>query len=214
MTDSQLPVELSQLSTGLALAIQKAPTSGSPFIKLDKSGDWVFGSDAYEVQDGGLWAINPNSFIEGWIAWGEGELLGEEMAPMAGPALVSTDLPTHAGAKRGWEKQVGLQMVAVSGEYEGQQVVYKTSSKGGMKAVREMVAKVVNQINGGDADIVPVVALESSSYRHKTYGKIQTPVLALDHWMSMSGVPVDSPDDAPPTDEPEAAPTKRRRIAG
>jgi len=206
---SNLPVELSQLSTGLARAIQSAPVGNAPFIKLDKSGDWVFGSDAHEVTDG-LWAINPQSFTEGYIAWGAGELLGEEMAPMAGVPIELSDLPAQPGAKNGWQKQVGLQMVALSGEFKGQQVLYKTSSKGGMTAIREMVAKVVNQINGGDADIVPVVSLDSSSYVHKEYGKIQVPILTVDHWTNMD----DAPEDDVPEDEPEKAPTRRRRIAG
>ena len=69
---------------------------------------------------------------------------------------------------------------------------------------------MVNQINGGDADIVPVVSLDSSSYVHKEYGKIQTPILTVDHWTNMD----DAPEDDAPEDEPEKAPTRRRRIAG
>ena len=210
---SNLPVELSQLSTGLAAAIQNAPVPNAPYIKLDKSGDWIFGSDGHEVTDG-LWAINPNSFTEGYIAWGSGELLGEEMAPMAGVPISLADLPAQPGAKNGWQKQVGLQMVAISGEFKGQQVLYKTSSKGGMTAIREMVAKVVNQINGGDDDFVPVVSLESSSYVHKEFGKIQVPILTVDHWTNMDGVSEDAPEDDTPEDEPDKAPTRRRRIAG
>tara|TARA_R110000787_G_scaffold69802_1_gene155241 strand:+ start:3050 stop:3685 length:636 start_codon:yes stop_codon:yes gene_type:complete len=210
---SNLPVELSQLSTGLAQAGQRISSGSSeyPFIKLDKSGDWVFGADAHEVTDG-LWAINPNSFIEGFIAWGEGELLGEEMAPMAGTPIIGSSLPEQEGAKRGWEKQVGFHMVAIAGEYTGQQVIYKTSSKGGVKAVRDIVAKVVNQINGGDDDIVPVVELKSESYKHKQYGKINTPVLSVVHWQGMGVTADEAPEDeAPPA---EKAPAKRRRIAG
>jgi len=209
---ANLPVELSQLSTGLAQAGQRISSGSSefPFIKLDKGGDWVFGADAHEVTDG-LWAINPNSFIEGFIAWGEGELLGEEMAPMAGTPIIGSSLPEAEGAKRGWEKQVGFHMVAISGEFTGQQVIYKVSSKGGVKAVRDIVAKVVNQINGGDADIVPVVELLSDSYKHKTYGKINVPVLSVDHWQSMNDVDTALEDEAPPA---EKAPAKRRRIAG
>ena len=206
---TNLPVELTQLAAGLEKALQLSPVSGTPFIKLDKGGDWVFGSDGYEVRDG-LWAINPKSFIWGYIAWGAGELLGEEMVSMGAPAIDPEDLPVHASAKRGWEKQVGLQMQALSGEFKGQQVIYKSSSKGGKAAILEMVAKVVPRIKGGDDDIVPVVALESTSYAHKEFGKINTPILAIDHWTSMDGGTADEVKDEP---EPEA-PTKRRRIAG
>ena len=208
MSTSNLPRELNQLASGLEKALQLSPVSGTPFIKLDKGGDWVFGSDGYEVRDG-LWAINPKSFIWGYIAWGAGELLGEEMVSMGAPAIDPEDLPAHASAKRGWEKQVGLQMQALSGEFKGQQVIYKSSSKGGKTAILEMVAKVVPRIKSGDDDIVPVVALESTSYAHKEFGKINTPILAIDHWTSMDGGAADVEDEP----EPEA-PRKRRRIAG
>lgn len=210
---ANLPIELSQLSTGLAQASQRISSGSSdfPFIKIDKGGDWVFGVDAIEVTDG-LWAINPNSFIEGFVAWGDGELLGEEMAPMAGTPIIGSNLPEIEGAKEGWQKQVGLHMVAVAGEFTGQQVIYKTNSKGGVKAVREIVAKVVDQINGGDADIVPVVELQSGSYKHKVYGKINYPVFDLDHWTDMDAATSEvlDEDETPP----KKAPARRRRIAG
>jgi hypothetical protein len=100
-------------------------------------------------------------------------------------------------------------MQALSGEFKGQQVIYKSSSKGGKTAILEMVAKVVPRIKSGDDDIVPVVALESTSYAHKEFGKINTPILAIDHWTSMDGGAADVEDEP----EPEA-PRKRRRIAG
>lgn len=217
---SNLPTEVTQLGTGLAQAQQRisSGSSESPFIKLTKSGDWIFGADEIEVTDG-LWAINPNSFIEGFIAWGEGELIGEEMAPMALTPIVLSSLPEPVGAKRGWEKQVGFMMVALSGEHEGQQVIYKASSKGGTKAVRDIVSKVVNQINAGENKIVPVVKLEKDSYKHKQYGKIFTPVLAVQEWSTMEGITLDTPiddgdgdgDDDVPAEKPPAK--KRRRIA-
>ena len=138
-------------------------------------------------------------------------MLGEEMAPMAGAPIVGSSLPEIEGAKEGWQKQVGLHMVAVAGEFTGQQVIYKTNSKGGVKAVREIVAKVVDQINGGDDDIVPVVELQCDSYKHKTYGKINIPILQVDHWTDMNATAIDGHEDETP---PEKAPAKRRRIAG
>jgi|TARA_R110000824_G_scaffold125619_2_gene284809 hypothetical protein len=210
---ANLPIELSNLSTGLAQAGHRisSGTSEFPFIKLDKGGDWVFGINAIEVTDG-LWAINPQSFIEGFVAWGDGELLGEEMAPMANNSpIAASSLPEMAGAKYGWQKQVGLHMVAVAGEFTGQQVIYKTNSKGGVKAVREIVAEVVDQINGGDGDYVPVVELQSDSYMHRAYGKTIFPIFKVDHWTDMNATAIDGHEDETP---PEKAPAKRRRIAG
>ena len=51
---------------------------GVVFLKMDKSGHWVFGVDRDEVEAGSLWAVNPFSFVHGYVAWGMGTALGEK----------------------------------------------------------------------------------------------------------------------------------------
>lgn len=214
-----LPIDPKSLAQGLTQATQRAPdTSDVQFIKLEKgSGNWVFGADDTE-DDGGEWAINPTSFVEGFIMWGDGELLGEEMAPMAGVPLMNGDLPdidvsnVSDGGK--WAKQVGFAMQCLTGENAGTIAAYKTSSKGGTKAVRRMVEQVVKAINNGP-DIVPVVVLGSDFYKHKQWGKIYNPELKIKRWIAMDATSADveelDEDEVPDHDEPEQAPTKKRR---
>ena len=57
-----LSAALRSLDTGVS--------SGSVILKMDKTGHWVFGADQTEVETGSLWAVNPYSFIHGFIAWG------------------------------------------------------------------------------------------------------------------------------------------------
>tara|TARA_R110000787_G_scaffold271172_3_gene378314 strand:+ start:3133 stop:3798 length:666 start_codon:yes stop_codon:yes gene_type:complete len=211
-----VPTELSQLGTGLAQAAQRLTSSGGaassefPYLKMTKDRQWVFGADANEVIDS-LWAVNPNSFTEGFIAWGDGEVLGEEMQAMGVQnPIIASNLPEVASQK-GWEKQVGFHMKAIAGEFTGQQVIYKTSSTGGVKATAELVLKVYNQIQAGDGDVVPVVDLQSGSYKHKKYGVINFPVFNVDHWQSMGGNTDEAPEDETP---PQDAPKRRRKIAG
>jgi hypothetical protein len=73
------------LSTALrSLEAEVGPT-GTVIIKMDKTGHWVFGAEQTEIQDGSTWAVNPFSFIHGFIAWGDGEVLGEKMVSVAEP---------------------------------------------------------------------------------------------------------------------------------
>ena len=52
---------------------------GVAIVKMDKGGHWVFGADQTEIEEGSTWAVNPLSFVHGFIAWGDGEVLGEKM---------------------------------------------------------------------------------------------------------------------------------------
>ena len=42
---------------------------GTVIIKMDRTGHWVYGADQTEVEKDTLWAVNPYSFVHGYIAW-------------------------------------------------------------------------------------------------------------------------------------------------
>lgn len=203
-----------------ATRLQSTDGDGDPFLKLAKSGDWIYGADEIEVQEKSQWLVNPHTLSEGFVNWGDGELLGEEMGLMTGDPIVSHSLPVIAGSKRGWEKQLGLQLYCMTGEDKGTQVLYKTASKGGIKAARALIAAIVSQINSDPTQISPVITLDVDSYKHKQYGKIYTPELNIVNFVS--GMPTAAPA-APETAAIEApevvveevstdeAPAKRRR---
>ena len=196
---STLPaVNAAQLGSALAAANQQGSLNedGMLFMKMNKSGEWLYGTEEIEAQTGSVWAVNPNSFMEGFIAWGEGEVLGEEMAPMVGTPILVNNLPTTA-AKRGWEKQIGFQLACLNGEDEGTQVIFKASSKGGIKAARKLISEVVAQIAADPTSIVPEVSLDTDSYKHKQYGKIYTPVFSVVGWVSMDAATAPEPAAAP-----------------
>ena len=92
--------------TNLASTLRKMETAAGPagtaILKMDRTGHWVFGADQTEAEDGSLWAINPYSFIHGFIAWGDGEVLGEKMVSVAEPLPEMDAAP--AASKKGWEK--------------------------------------------------------------------------------------------------------------
>lgn len=201
---------VSSLSSALRSIETDAGASGMVILKMDKTGHWVFGADQTEVEDDSVWAINPFSFVHGYIAWGEGVVLAEKMVSVAEP-LPETG-PAPDAAKRGWEMQIGFTLACTNGEDEGMQARYAATSVGGKKAVQQLAAAIAAQVDKDQNKPVPMVELKKEHYQHKTYGRIFTPVFDIVDWASLSGDT--DPSDAEPevaADEPEA-PRRRRRV--
>ena len=193
---------VSSLSVALRQLEKDVGPAGSVILKMDKRGDWVFGADQTEVDDGTLWAVNPFSFVHGFIAWGDGEVLGEKMVSVSQP-LPEME-PAPAGAKRGWETQVGMSLKCISGPDTGLEVRYNVTSVGGKRAVQGLAVAIAQQVESDQSKPVPVVTLKRDHYTHKSYGKIYTPVFEVQEWMSMDGGKAEEPAE-------EAAPARHRR---
>ncbi len=189
---------------------------GMVILKMDKTGHWVFGADQTEVEDDSIWAVNPFSFVHGYIAWGEGVVLAEKMAPVSEP-LPETG-PAPDGAKRGWEMQVGMSLACANGEDEGMQARYTVTSVGGKKAVQALAIAIAEQVDVNPDKPVPLVRLKKEHYQHKSYGRIYTPVFDITGWSSLdasSAAAEDSADDEITETEEAAAgdaPRRRRRV--
>jgi hypothetical protein len=196
------------LSSALRSIESSAAATGMAILKMDKTGHWVFGAEQTEVEDDSMWAINPFSFVHGYIAWGDGEVLGEKMVSVAEP-LPELD-PAPGGAKRGWEMQIGMTLACTNGEDEGLQARYSVTSVGGKRAVQALAVAIAEQVDKDQTKPVPVVRLKKEHYQHKSYGRIFTPVFDLVKWVSMdadaAGETVEEAEA--PADE---APRRRRR---
>ena len=183
--------------------------SGVVIIKMDKAGHWVFGADQTEIEDDATWAVNPFSFVHGYIAWGEGTVLAEKMASVSEP-LPELE-PAPSGAKRGWEKQVGLSVKCLNGEDEGLEARYTVTSVGGKRAVQELALAIAQQVDKDQTKPVPIVRLKKEHYQHKTYGRIYTPVFEVVEWASMDGKTADADVEDVVEDASDAPSEGRRR---
>jgi len=196
------------LSSALRVAAQQvAPAGGMVILKMDRTGHWVFGADQDEVEAGAKWAVNPFSFTHGFIAWGDGQVLGEKMAAMTDPLPEVEAAPP--GASKGWEPQVGFSLKCISGEDAGMEARFSATSVGGKRAVQELALAVAGQVDKDQTKPVPVVTLERDHYQHKSYGRIYTPVFEVKEWMSMDGPAAEAEEPEAPADEPK----RRRRVA-
>jgi hypothetical protein len=185
---------------------RSVPDVGAAIIKMDRFGSWVFGADQTEVEDGSEWAVNPFSFVHGYIAWGEGEVLGEIMKSVTEPLPELPPAPPNA--KKGWESQLGMRMQCVKGADVGLEVKYSTTSVGGRRAVQQIALAVAGQIQKDQDSPVPVVTLGKESYVHRQYGKIFAPVIGIQRWISLEG----DKTEAPAAEATETAPRRRRTV--
>ena len=198
---------VASLTTALRALDTAAGPAGSVIIKMDKTGHWVFGADQTEVESDSTWAVNPFSFIHGFIAWGDGEVLGEKMVSVSEPLPEMEAAPPNA--KRGWEAQIGMSLKCLSGEDKGMEARYTVTSVGGKKAVQALAVAIAEQVEKDQSKPVPVVHLKKDHYTHKSYGRIYTPVFEVVEFVSMDG---ESDAPAAEAEAPaEAAPAGRRR---
>ena len=151
------------LSTALRTLESAAPMQ-SVILKMDKTGHWVFGADQTEVEPDTTWAVNPFSFIHGFIAWGEGEVLAEKMAPVTQPLPEIDAAPPNA--KKGWEMQVGFSVKCLSGEDEGMEARYTTTSVGGKRGVQTLAIAIANQVEKDATKPVPIIKLGKIGRAH------------------------------------------------
>ena len=196
---------VSSLSQSLRKLEPLVGTSGMVILKMDKTGHWVFGADQTEIEDGSKWAVNPFSFVHGYIAWGDGEVLGEKMVPVSQPLPELDGAPP--AAKKGWETQVGMSLKCLTGEDKGMEARFTTTSVGGKRSVQALAVALADQVDKDQSKPVPVVRLKKEHYQHKSYGRIYTPVFEVVEWLTLDG-------EAEPAKAEEApAPTRRRRVA-
>jgi hypothetical protein len=205
--NAKLP-SVQNLSTALRSLENEVGGAGMAILKMDKTGHWVFGADQTEIEEDSTWAVNPFSFVHGYIAWGEGDVLGEKMVPVAEP-LPEMDVPPP-GAKRGWELQVGMSLKCLAGDDKGLEVTYNVTSVGGKRAVQKLALDIAAQVEKDQTKPVAVVRLKKEHYTHKSYGRIYTPIFEIVSWIGLDGQADETPASDPAAD---AAPVRRRRSA-
>ena len=200
---------ITSLTTALRSLQDTSSGGGVLILKMDKTGHWVFGADQTEVQEGSQWAVNPFSFVHGFIAWGDGIVLAEKMTSVNNPKPELDAAP--AGASRGWESQIGMSLKCLTGDDAGMEVRYSATSIGGRRGVTDLATALATQVDKDQTKPVPVVTLEKEHYQHKSYGRIFTPVFAVVSWMAMDSAEAAAPAPAPAPAEEAPVATRRRR---
>lgn len=213
--------------------MQMPETQGSQYLRFLQDGNWVFGQENEEVLPEDKAAINPMSIKTGWSCWTErpgkgaqNENLGEHMVALGGDPVGKHELPEKRDPKNGdtacaWREQVSVDIKFLSGPHKGKQVHYKTTSMGGIGAMRALIDQIILRLDEDPENIVPVVSLDGDHYNHKKYGRTYTPVIHIKSWASIDGdeaaageiVGAEPPKVKEKKPEPVAAPKRSRTRA-
>ena len=190
---------------------------GKPFLRLLKSGLWVFGPRNEPVQEGAIWAVNLATLQRGWVCWGEGELLGQTMASVQAPRLDQP--PPVKGIP--FEEQFSMELTCIDGAHKGLTVIYKNNSYGFKTAFDKLTGEIQAQFQADKRFFWPVIELYEEDYDHKRYGQTWNPILVITAWADADGnlqgeaapapEPAPAPVQAAPAPAPEPAPAPRRR---
>jgi hypothetical protein len=224
-----LPADFaSKLASGIAQSRSSTVLSGGgkPLLRLLRDGLIVHGQANVEVEPDSRWAVNVMSLAHGWSCWVDGgpgaknKLAGEVMVSIGDPKPPQPE-PIQSTP---WAEQRSFELKCIDGADNGQEVLYKTTSVGGMRAVDGILAAVQSQLVNNSAYPCPVIVMTAESYPHTKYGKIYNPIFTIVDWSDMNGAllsanpakPVLSgpagADAAPwePTPEPVAEPVAQR----
>jgi hypothetical protein len=180
---------------------------GKPFLRLTRAGDYIYGPQNIDVQDGSQWAVNLAALEHGWVCWGDGELLGQIMVDVRLPQ------PARPMPLEGYpfEAQFGMGLACISGEDKGLEVIYKNNSLGYKKAFDQILADIRARYPLDQQFYWPVIELKTSSYPHKKYGQIFEPIFKVVGWADAGGNLQTNKPRA--VEAPAAAATARRRAA-
>jgi hypothetical protein len=212
---TNVPAPLPQSAPAQLRALEKYGRSGGDLygnlLKFSgKTGAWTAGAQGIEIPIGSkLVAIVPE-MLAGFVKWVDGELVEQAMQPITeayDPKTLRASLGDLDPAKwprgdddgqRGdpWREAAYLPLKDLE---KGTKFTYSTSSVGGTRAVKHLVASYAWQIRAAPettTNHLPVVELGARSYKHsdRKRGTIFNPVLTGIDWVPTSAV-ADKGDD-------------------
>jgi len=177
------------------------------YLKMDKTGHWVYGADQTEIEPDSLWAVNPFSFVKGYICWGAqntssmGKLLGEVMATQF---QKMPDMPEEIPDSNGWELQMGFSMQCISGSDKGLAARFMSKTKGGVPEIQRLSLEIYQHGLEDPSTPIALVKLKSTHYNHPAgYGRIYNPSIEIVKYVSN--------ETEPTVEEVAEAPVRRRR---
>ena len=154
-----------------------------PFLRLLRTGEYVFGQTNDDVQEGSQWAVNLASLQRGWVCWGDGELLGQVMSSVQVPR------PACPPPVNGYPfaEQYGMDLTCISGDDAGMEVVYKNNSYGFKVAFDTLISAIRDRYAVEKVKYWPIITLGVEDYQHKKYGQIFNPILTVVAWADAEG---------------------------
>jgi hypothetical protein len=188
LTEKQetLPITQQHSNPWLEAAAESGNETG-PLLKFVK-GTWVIGDDA--LKDGTEFVAHIDQLIRGWVKFEDGRVVDRIIGKIADgfkppkredlsdadPASWTEKNADDGKLRDPWTQQWFLPLIGVE---SGELVTFVTGSKGGIGAVADLCRVYGHRQQHG---LLPIIALKTRSYRHKQYGKIETPDFQVVGW--------------------------------
>lgn len=188
--DTNLPMSqefVNKLLGGIRVSRAQTPiASTEPLLRFLKDGRWVFSQADDEIQPGAILAAHPMFIQHGYVCWerkpegssGPNQILDEKMVP------IFEDKPAIPGPINGspCKDQRTMLMVVTNGDDKGTQLLFKTSSYGGLQCVDDFLAELEKQLATDPSKPVALLQLYKDGYKHKQHGWIATPHFKVVGW--------------------------------
>jgi hypothetical protein len=156
------------------------------FCKFSK-GKFMYGAEDALVLEDEEFAVDMGSLSKGFICWVDGSPVEESMQ-LVSQGLISRDSLTDHGPYDqgdGWKEQISLNFTNLE---TGEVLKFSSSSNGGRKAITALASKFASRLKSGAADIVPVVNMVPSSYKHPKFGNVDIPKFEVVSWLTPAGL--------------------------
>lgn len=169
-----------------------------PLLKFQK-GEYFLGQDSAEVEIGSEFVAIMTTLRDGWIVWQDGRPVERYMPTvLSGERKKSRDQMGYEDETL-WEDgpdgqprdpvqpTMTIQFVpkSIKDPKPSDAVLFSTSTKGGMGAIKKLIASWVNTEKKHPGKF-PVIKLKVGSYAHpnKSYGRIKYPEFEVVDWVA------------------------------
>ena len=169
--------------------LEAAAEAGNPFGKLLKfvKGKWEIGDD--EVTLGAEYIAHIDQLARGWVRFEDGKVTDFKIEKVADGIKLPTrdELPDNDPKKwtekdaddqprDPWVKQWYLPLIGVE---NNDFATFVSGSNGGDNAIGNLCRVYGHNMRDG---LLPIVALKTTSYKHKKYGRIEEPDFPVVGW--------------------------------
>jgi hypothetical protein len=180
-------------------------------------GEWQLGQGKILV-NGSQLVARPDWLIFGWTMWWDGKIcdfrlgyVADSYKPPERAELGALDKDEWKIWTRGRDPwQLGWTLPLFN-QVNGEQVIYQTDTYGGRDCLAALLQAYTDRIDSdpGDGKTLPVVELDSGSYRHAEIGEVNIPLLNIIGW----AVPPNMPRPPLPKAEPKKLPAAKPQQA-
>ena len=206
---------------GFVEAYGKAASQGGlivgELLKFNK-GDWFIGKDEKPFETDTKMLFSIDNVLVGWQFWEDKRVTDSDLGLLIkGHQKKARSELSFYNEKDAWPRDddgepsdpwqfANILLFRETGK-NGEYRTFITASKGGLSSVGKFFVKVAEHLREAP-DEIPIVKLDSDSYKHPKYSRVHFPTFEIVGWTAKEdfGTPVPNDDDEPE----ERAPAKKQ----